>query len=158
MSASWRCCGYCKAKRQAKAKRVRKGDAAGSETVEIACNPDNPLLAHVFKVTTDPYVGKLAMLRILQGQAPSQGQARPQGRCGRKRNGGNRMQPRQSAAGACLQGDHRSLCRQVGDAADTARPSAKPRPSASARAMRPEAKRWKSHATPTIRCWRMSSR
>jgi elongation factor G len=36
--------------------------------VEIACDPARPLLAHVFKTTTDPYLGKLAMVRILQGQ------------------------------------------------------------------------------------------
>jgi elongation factor G len=38
---------------------------------EFACDPDKPLLAHVFKVTTDPYVGKLAMIRILQGKMDS---------------------------------------------------------------------------------------
>jgi elongation factor G len=37
------------------------------ETVEIPASPDAPLLAHVFKVTSDPYLGRLAMLRILQG-------------------------------------------------------------------------------------------
>ena len=40
----------------------------GGETVEIACDSSKPLLAHVFKVTTDAYLGKLAMMRILQGQ------------------------------------------------------------------------------------------
>src|ERR1041385_389998 len=40
----------------------------GGETVEIACDATKPLLAHVFKVTTDAYLGKLAMMRILQGQ------------------------------------------------------------------------------------------
>jgi elongation factor G len=40
----------------------------GNELVEIACDPSKPLLAHVFKVTTDAYLGKLAMMRILQGQ------------------------------------------------------------------------------------------
>src|SRR6185295_5568582 len=40
----------------------------GGEVVEIACDSSKPLLAHVFKVTTDAYLGKLAMMRILQGQ------------------------------------------------------------------------------------------
>ncbi len=55
-------------------KRLFKGPAAGNEAmeqVEIPCDEDKPLLAHVFKVTTDPYVGKLAMLRILQGKMDS---------------------------------------------------------------------------------------
>jgi len=43
----------------------------GFEPVEIPCDEAKPLLAHVFKVTTDPYVGKLAMLRILQGKMDS---------------------------------------------------------------------------------------
>lgn len=51
----------------AKCKRLKKGE----ETLEIPCDADKPLLAHVFKVTTDPYVGKLAMLRILQGKMDS---------------------------------------------------------------------------------------
>jgi elongation factor G len=49
-------------------KRLTKGEGENAEIVEIACDADKPLLAHVFKVTTDPYVGKLAMLRILQGK------------------------------------------------------------------------------------------
>lgn len=39
----------------------------GGEVIEVACDPTAPLLAHVFKVTTDPAAGRLAMLRILQG-------------------------------------------------------------------------------------------
>src|SRR5882672_658562 len=45
-------------------RRLRRGDAL----VEIPCDPARPLLAHVFKVTTDPYLGKIAMIRVLQGQ------------------------------------------------------------------------------------------
>ena len=40
----------------------------GGELVEIPCDATRPLLAHVFKVTTDPYLGKIAMVRVLQGQ------------------------------------------------------------------------------------------
>jgi elongation factor G len=42
--------------------------AEGMEQAEVPCDADKPLLAHVFKVTTDPYVGKLAMIRIIQGK------------------------------------------------------------------------------------------
>ncbi len=38
------------------------------ELVEVPCEPDKPLLAHVFKVTNDPHLGQLAMLRVLQGK------------------------------------------------------------------------------------------
>lgn len=49
-------------------KRLRKGDTDDAELVEIKPDTNKPLLAHVFKVTTDPYVGKLAMIRILRGK------------------------------------------------------------------------------------------
>jgi len=51
-----------------RSKRLRRAGMEEGEVVEIACDENKPLLAHVFKVTTDPYVGKLAMLRILQGK------------------------------------------------------------------------------------------
>ena len=35
---------------------------------------DRPLLAHVFKVTTDPFVGKLALFRVHQGKITGQSQ------------------------------------------------------------------------------------
>lgn len=35
---------------------------------------DQPLLAHVFKVTTDPFVGKLALFRVHQGKAAGNSQ------------------------------------------------------------------------------------
>ncbi len=48
----------------------RKGVEAGApgQVVEFAAQADAPLLAHVFKVTSDAYVGKLCMLRLLQGK------------------------------------------------------------------------------------------
>ena len=52
-------------------KRLQRPNAEKPEltdTLEIQPDLDAPLLAHVFKVTTDPYVGKLCMLRILQGK------------------------------------------------------------------------------------------
>lgn len=47
-----------------RARRLKQG----AETVEIPCEVDKPFLAHVFKVTSDPYLGQLAMVRILQGK------------------------------------------------------------------------------------------
>src|SRR5687768_14008460 len=37
-------------------------------------DPSKPLLAHVFKVTTDPFVGKLAVFRVHQGRCGGQSQ------------------------------------------------------------------------------------
>ncbi|MEW5743352.1 MAG: elongation factor G [Myxococcota bacterium] len=38
------------------------------ELTELECTADAPFLAHVFKVTNDPGLGQLAMLRVLQGK------------------------------------------------------------------------------------------
>ncbi|TMQ11292.1 MAG: elongation factor G [Deltaproteobacteria bacterium] len=48
----------------AKPRRVRRGE----ELVPVACDPAAALLAQVFKVVTDPYLGKVAMVRVLQGR------------------------------------------------------------------------------------------
>src|SRR5689334_8397613 len=48
-------------------RRLRRGD----DLVEVACDPDRPLLAHVFKIVTDPYLGKVSMVRVLQGKLDS---------------------------------------------------------------------------------------
>jgi elongation factor G len=37
-------------------------------------DPNRPMLAHVFKVTTDPFVGKLAVFRVHQGKCTGQSQ------------------------------------------------------------------------------------
>ncbi|HVV84935.1 MAG TPA: elongation factor G [Kofleriaceae bacterium] len=44
-------------------KRLKRGD----ETIEVVCDANAPLIAHVWKIANDPYAGKLAMVRILQG-------------------------------------------------------------------------------------------
>jgi elongation factor G len=41
---------------------------------QYSIDPAKPLLAHVFKVTTDPYVGKLAVFRVHQGKCTGQTQ------------------------------------------------------------------------------------
>jgi elongation factor G len=48
----------------AKPRRVRRGD----EEITVPCDPTGSLLAQVFKVVTDPYLGKVAMVRVLRGQ------------------------------------------------------------------------------------------
>src|SRR6478735_11733051 len=53
-------------------------DKAGA-AVEIAPDPDGPLLARVFKTAADPFVGRLTYLRILSGTLHSQGHAWNQG-------------------------------------------------------------------------------
>jgi len=44
-----------------------KGEGEDAETVEVTPDPDQHVIAHVFKVTVDPYKGYLAMFRIHQG-------------------------------------------------------------------------------------------
>jgi elongation factor G len=39
----------------------------GMQRVEVAPDPDRHVIAHVFKVAIDPYVGKLGLLRVHQG-------------------------------------------------------------------------------------------
>ncbi len=54
------------------------GERAGSAQEEYPFNywndPAKPLLAHVFKVTSDPFVGKLVIFRVHQGRATGQSQ------------------------------------------------------------------------------------
>ncbi len=56
----------------------RGGGSAGSPQEEVPYeyrnDPNRPLLAHVFKVTTDPFVGKLAIFRVHQGKCTGQSQ------------------------------------------------------------------------------------
>jgi elongation factor G len=56
----------------------RGGEAHGQPQEEIpfqySIDAAKPLLAHVFKVTTDPYVGKLAVFRVHQGRCTGQTQ------------------------------------------------------------------------------------
>jgi elongation factor G len=56
----------------------RGGGGAGHPQEEFPFeyrnDPAKPLLAHVFKVTTDPYVGKLAVFRVHQGKCSGQSQ------------------------------------------------------------------------------------
>jgi elongation factor G len=44
-----------------------KGEGANARSVEVKPDPNKHVIAHVFKTTIDPYVGKLGMLRVHQG-------------------------------------------------------------------------------------------
>ncbi len=50
------------------------GDGPDAKPYQYWNDPQKPLLAHVFKVTTDPFVGKLAMFRVHQGTVTGQSQ------------------------------------------------------------------------------------
>ncbi|MCD4699411.1 MAG: elongation factor G [Phycisphaerae bacterium] len=49
-------------------RQVRSGEGEDAETVEITADPDKPLVAQAFRITADPFVGKLSWIRILQGK------------------------------------------------------------------------------------------
>src|SRR5207302_9137614 len=44
-----------------------KGSGEGAERVPVTPDPARHVVAHVFKVSIDPYVGKLGVLRVHQG-------------------------------------------------------------------------------------------
>jgi elongation factor G len=45
----------------------------GSPQAPLTCDPDGPLVAEVLKTTTDPFVGKLSLVRVFSGRiAPEQ--------------------------------------------------------------------------------------
>ncbi len=46
--------------------QVHRGLTASGEEVEIACDPDGPLVAHVFKTTVDSF-GKVSYFKVLRG-------------------------------------------------------------------------------------------
>ena len=47
--------------------QLLKGEGAAAETLHAEPDPDRHVIAHVFKVTIDPYVGKMGVFRIHQG-------------------------------------------------------------------------------------------
>jgi len=53
---------------QAASRTARKGAGDDAEDVQIEADADGPLCAQVFKVVSDPFVGKIAYLRILSGR------------------------------------------------------------------------------------------
>ena len=57
-----------------------RGTGAGAERVPVAPDAARHVIAHVFKVSIDPYVGKLGVLRVHQGTVRA-GQPAVRGRC-----------------------------------------------------------------------------
>jgi elongation factor G len=46
---------------------IIKGEGEDAEAAEISAEADDHVVAHVFKITNDPFVGKLSIFRIYQG-------------------------------------------------------------------------------------------
>ena len=46
---------------------ILKGEGKDAKKVKISPDPDGHVVAHVFKITNDPFVGKLSIFRIYQG-------------------------------------------------------------------------------------------
>ena len=46
---------------------VMNDEGEEAEEIAVQVDPDKPLIAQAFKITTDPFVGKLAWIRIMQG-------------------------------------------------------------------------------------------
>jgi elongation factor G len=46
---------------------ILKGEGEEAEEVEVTPDPNGHVIAHVFKISNDPFVGKLSMFRIYQG-------------------------------------------------------------------------------------------
>jgi elongation factor G len=53
--------------KQARPRTARKGAAADAPEVTLTSDPKGPLVAQVFKVVADPYVGKVSYLRVFSG-------------------------------------------------------------------------------------------
>ncbi len=54
-----------------KARKVTSSKSEEGEQIEIVPDPAKPFVGHAFKITSDPFVGKLAWIRILQGTVES---------------------------------------------------------------------------------------
>jgi len=48
---------------------VRSGQKADAEETPVAVDPSKPFVGQAFKISSDPFVGKLAWVRVLQGTA-----------------------------------------------------------------------------------------
>jgi elongation factor G len=46
---------------------ILKGEGEKAEPATVEPNPDGHVVAHVFKITNDPFVGKLSIFRVYQG-------------------------------------------------------------------------------------------
>ena len=82
-----------------------KGEGADAEPMQAEPDPAQHVLAHVFKVTVDPYVGKMGIFRVHQGTVtqgqPALHRRRPQAVQGRPPVHAAGQGPRRGAARAC---------------------------------------------------------
>ncbi|MBL7140347.1 MAG: elongation factor G [Planctomycetes bacterium] len=62
--------------RQAVARTARKGTAEDAEEVTLEADPNAPFCAQVFKIVSDPFVGKIAFLRVYRGRLEADSSAR----------------------------------------------------------------------------------
>ena len=51
-----------------------KGEGDDAEPVKVKADPDGPVIAHVFKITNDPFVGKLSVFRVYSGTVTADSQ------------------------------------------------------------------------------------
>ena len=61
---------------QGRPRTARKGEGDAAEDVPLKADPSGPLAAQVFKVISDPYVGKIAFLRVWSGRLAADAMAR----------------------------------------------------------------------------------
>ncbi len=62
--------------RQARPRTARKGAGDDAEELQLEADPGGPLCGQVFKVVSDPFVGKISYLRILSGRLAPDSSAR----------------------------------------------------------------------------------
>ena len=62
---------YFPAPTDARGAPVKNGEDEDAEPVELTADPSKPFVGQAFKITSDPFVGKLAWVRILQGTMTS---------------------------------------------------------------------------------------
>jgi len=62
--------------KQARPRIARKGSGEGAEEVTLRADPAGVFCAQVFKVVSDPYVGRISFLRVFSGRLEGDGSAR----------------------------------------------------------------------------------
>ena len=62
--------------KQASRRTARQGADEAAEEVVLEADPDGPLCAQVFKIVSDPFVGKISYLRIYRGRLEADASAR----------------------------------------------------------------------------------
>jgi len=67
---------YAPNPRQARTRTARKGTAEDAPEITLQGDPTGPLCAQVFKVVSDPYVGKVSYLRVYSGRLAADTPAR----------------------------------------------------------------------------------